>query len=152
MKPTRGRDLVALAAFAAVVTWILVRSFYGSLPPVSVFAGASLYPVALIEFVLAFVIRSRVDDRRIGTDRHQLHPITAARAVALAKASSLVGAASAATRPTHAPGVSETAARSTDRCGSRYSRKPPHTPAVAAPTSADALASAATRAAVIGCS
>jgi hypothetical protein len=95
MKPTRGRDLVALAAFAAVVTWILVRSFYGSLPPVSVFAGASLYPVALIEFVLAFVIRSRVDDRRIGTDRHQLHPITAARAVALAKASSLVGAASA---------------------------------------------------------
>ncbi|MGW4477526.1 DUF3180 domain-containing protein [Rhodococcus triatomae] len=95
MKPTRGRDLVALAAFAAAVTWILVRSFYGSLPPVSVFAGASLYPVAAIELILAFVIRSRVDEHRIGADRHQLHPITAARAVALAKASSLVGAASA---------------------------------------------------------
>ncbi|MFD1815798.1 DUF3180 domain-containing protein [Rhodococcus gannanensis] len=95
MKPTRGRDLVALAAFAAVVTWILVRSFYGSLPPVSVFAGASLYPVAVIEVILAFVVRARVDEHRIGTDRHQLHPITAARAVALAKASSLVGAASA---------------------------------------------------------
>ncbi|MGW5074579.1 DUF3180 domain-containing protein [Rhodococcus sp. NPDC004095] len=95
MKPTRVRDLLGLALFAALATWLLVRTFYGSLPPISMFAGASLYPVALIEVVLAFVIRSRVEDHRIGTDRHQLHPITAARAVALAKASALVGAASA---------------------------------------------------------
>lgn len=95
MKPTRVRDLVGLGLFAAIVTWLLVRVFYGSLPPISIFAGASLYPVALIEVVLAFVIRARVEDHRIGTDRHQLHPITAARAVALAKASALVGAASA---------------------------------------------------------
>ncbi|MGW0173359.1 DUF3180 domain-containing protein [Rhodococcus sp. NPDC003322] len=95
MKPTRVRDLLGLALFAALATWLLVRTFYGSLPPISIFAGASLYPVALIEVVLAFVIRSRVEDHRIGTDRHQLHPITAARAVALAKASALVGAASA---------------------------------------------------------
>lgn len=94
MKPTRVRDLVGLAVFAAIATWLLVRAFYGSLPPISVLAGASLYPVALIEVVLAFVIRMRVDAHRIGPDRNQLHPITAARAVALAKASALVGAAS----------------------------------------------------------
>ncbi|TQF75042.1 DUF3180 domain-containing protein [Rhodococcus spelaei] len=95
MKPTRVRDLLGLAAFAAIATWLLVRGFYGSLPPVSVFAGASLYPVAAIEAGLAFVIRARVAEHRIGPDRHQLHPITAARAAALSKASSLVGAASA---------------------------------------------------------
>lgn len=95
MKSTRVRDLLGLAAFAAVAAWLLVRAFYGSLPPISVFAGASLIPVALIEVVLAFVIRARVDEHRVGVDRHQLHPITAARAVALAKASCLVGAASA---------------------------------------------------------
>ncbi len=95
MRSTRARDLVALAAFAAVATWLLVRSFYGSLPPVTVFAAASLFPVAAIESVLAFVIRARVDEHRIGVGPRQLHPITAARAVALAKASALVGSASA---------------------------------------------------------
>ena len=94
MKSTRARDLVALAAFAAVVTWLLVRSFYGSLPPITVFAAASLFPVAVIESVLAFVIRARVEEDRIGVGPRQLHPITAARAVALAKASALVGSAS----------------------------------------------------------
>ena len=59
------------------------------------YAGASLYPVAVIEVVLALVIRSRVNDHRVGPGPRQLHPITAARAVALAKASALVGAGSA---------------------------------------------------------
>lgn len=95
MKATRARDLVALTAFAALASWLLVRGFYGSLPPVTVFAAASLYPVAAIELVLALMIRARVDEHRIGVGPRQLHPITAARAVALAKASALVGAASA---------------------------------------------------------
>lgn len=95
MKATRVRDLVGLTAFAAIATWLLVRVFYGSLPPITGFAGASLYPVAAIEAVLAFVIRARVEEHRVGVGSQQLHPITAARAVALAKASSLVGAASA---------------------------------------------------------
>lgn len=95
MKPTRVRDLAGLTVFAAIATWLLVRTFYGSLPPVSVFAGASLYPVAAIEVVLAFVIRARVESHRIGPGPREFHPIVAARAVALAKASALVGAASA---------------------------------------------------------
>jgi len=95
LETTRIRDLFALAVLAAVVAWILVRSMYGTLPPIPVYAGASLYVVAAIEVVLAFMIRSRVRKHRIGDGRGQLHPITAARAVALAKASALVGAASA---------------------------------------------------------
>ncbi|MBF6076266.1 DUF3180 domain-containing protein [Nocardia beijingensis] len=95
MKPTRILDLVANVLIAAIVAWIATRAAYDSFPPISVFAGASLYPVAAIEAVLAFVIRARVNDHQIGDGRHQLHPITAARAVALAKASAQVGSIAA---------------------------------------------------------
>ncbi|MFE7743978.1 DUF3180 domain-containing protein [Nocardia sp. NPDC057455] len=95
MKPTRILDVVANVLIAALVAWIATRVAYDSFPPISVFAGASLYPVAAIEAVLAFVIRARVNDHEIGDGRHQLHPITAARAVALAKASAQVGSIAA---------------------------------------------------------
>ncbi len=49
LKQTRIRDLLALAVLAAIVAWLLVRTMYGSLPPIPVYAGASLYPVAIIE-------------------------------------------------------------------------------------------------------
>lgn len=95
LKPTRILDLVANVLIAAIVAWIATRAAYDNFPPISVFAGASLYPVAAIEAVLAFVIRARVNDHQIGDGRHQLHPITAARAVALAKASAQVGSIAA---------------------------------------------------------
>jgi hypothetical protein len=95
MKPTRIWDLIGLFAVAAVIGWLLVSVSYDSLPPISIFAGASLFPVAIIEVVVAFLIRARINNREIGDGPRQLHPITAARAAALAKASALVGAASA---------------------------------------------------------
>ncbi|MBJ8345972.1 DUF3180 domain-containing protein [Antrihabitans sp. YC2-6] len=95
MKPTRVWDLIALFLFAALAAWLLVRGFYGQLPPVHIYAGASLYPVAVIEFIAAFMIRSRINNHEIGLGPRQLHPLTAAKAVALAKASALVGSASA---------------------------------------------------------
>lgn len=94
MKPTRVRDLLALALLAAVIAWLLVRTLYGSLPAIPVYAGASLYVAAIIEVILAFVIRSRVGKSEIGEGPGRIHPITVARSVALAKASALVGAAS----------------------------------------------------------
>lgn len=95
LKPTRIRELLVIALIATVVAWVATRIAYGSFPPISDFAGASLYPVAAIEAALGFFIRARVNDSQIGADRHQLHPITVARAVALAKASAQVGAAAA---------------------------------------------------------
>lgn len=95
LKPTRVLDLVANVLIAAIVAWVATRVAYDSFPPISTYAGASLYPVAAIEAVLAFVIRARVNDDEIGDGRHQLHPITAARAVALAKASLQVGSIAA---------------------------------------------------------
>ncbi|WP_406282613.1 DUF3180 domain-containing protein [Nocardia sp. NBC_00881] len=95
MKPTRVLDLMANVLIAAIVAWIATRMAYDNFPPISTYAGASLYPVAAIEAVLAFVIRARVNDDEVGDGRHQLHPITAARAAALAKASVQVGSIAA---------------------------------------------------------
>ncbi|MET8423035.1 DUF3180 domain-containing protein [Nocardia sp. NPDC059091] len=91
MKPTRILDLCANVLLAAIVAWVATNMAYSSFPPISVFSGASLLPVALLEAVLAFVIRQRKENHGIGPGSGQLHAITAARAVALAKASAQVG-------------------------------------------------------------
>ncbi|NKY50228.1 DUF3180 domain-containing protein [Nocardia vermiculata] len=95
LKPTKILDLLANVAIAAAIAWVVTRWAYSSLPPITVLAAASLYPVALVEAVLAFVIRARVGEHRIGDGPRQLHPINAARAVALAKASAQVGSLAA---------------------------------------------------------
>lgn len=95
MRPTKILDLLANVLIAAAVAWVATRWAYSTFPPITVIASASLYPVAAVEAVLAFVIRARVGDHRIGDGPKQLHPITAARAVALAKASAQVGSLAA---------------------------------------------------------
>lgn len=91
LKPTRVRELLANVLIAGVIAWVATRLAYANFPPISTIAGASLYPVALLEAVLGFYIRTRVSNRQIGADSRQLHPITVARALALAKASAQVG-------------------------------------------------------------
>jgi len=86
---TRVADLVGLWLLAAALSWLLVRIGYGALPPVPVLAGASLLVLAAVEVGLALVLRNRIERRR---GARLLDPIMAARSVALAKASSLVGA------------------------------------------------------------
>lgn len=86
---TRARDLVVAGLVAAVLVHLLVRVLYGQLPPLPTFAGVTLLVLAVVEAVLAFSIRTRVRAPREG---RPLQPLTAARAVALAKASSLLGA------------------------------------------------------------
>lgn len=86
---TRARDLVLAGLVAAVLVYLLVRTFYGSLPALPTFAGATLLVLAVVEAVLGFSLRTRIRDPRSG---RPLQPLTAARAVALAKASSILGA------------------------------------------------------------
>jgi hypothetical protein len=86
---TRARDLAAAGLVAAVLVYLLVRSFYGQLPPLPTFAGVTLLVLAVIEGALGISLRSRI--RKPGEGR-PLQPLTAARAVALAKASSILGA------------------------------------------------------------
>lgn len=86
---TRARDLVVAGLVTAVLIHLLVRVLYGQLPPLPTFAGVTLLVLAVIETVLAFSLRTRIRNPRGG---RPLQPLTAARAVALAKASSLLGA------------------------------------------------------------
>ena len=90
--PTRVRDLLAVAAVVGIAMWILIHYNYGAFPSLPWLAGISLYVVALLEVVIGFIVRKRVADREIGSANGQLHPINAARLVALAKASAILGA------------------------------------------------------------
>ncbi|MFT4043223.1 MAG: DUF3180 domain-containing protein [Gordonia sp. (in: high G+C Gram-positive bacteria)] len=90
--PTRLRDLALTAVVVAVIVWILVRYNYSSLPPLPLLAGVVLYILAALEIAIGFVVRARVDERQVGRAHGQLHPLTAARVLALAKASAILGA------------------------------------------------------------
>lgn len=95
MGSTKLRDLVVVAVIVGIASWILVRYNYSSLPPLPLLAGIALYVLAALEVVIGFVVRARVDSRDVGRARGQLHPITAARVLALAKASAILGAVAA---------------------------------------------------------
>jgi hypothetical protein len=86
---TRARDLAVAGLVAAVLVHLLVRVLYGQLPAMPTFAGVTLLVLAVVEVVLAFSLRTRIRNPGEGKP---LQPLTAARAVALAKASSLLGA------------------------------------------------------------
>ncbi|MFD9703161.1 DUF3180 domain-containing protein [Lentzea sp. NPDC059081] len=89
MRFTRPRDLVAVAIIAGILAHLLLRLSYDSLPPLPVLAGSTLVVIAVVEVVFAFSLRARIQ-RRAGA--RPVQPLTAARAVALAKASSVLGA------------------------------------------------------------
>ena len=87
--PTRVRDLAGYAAGVALVSWLACRQLYGDLPRLSWFLPLSLALLALAEAIAAGQLRARIRQRP-GAARVQ--PLVAARSLALAKASAVVGA------------------------------------------------------------
>lgn len=90
MTLTRPRHLFAVALVTALLVNLLVRLTYNSLPPFPLPAGATLGVLGVAEALVGSGLRARIRHRRPGTPPVQ--PLTAARAVLLAKASSLAGA------------------------------------------------------------
>jgi hypothetical protein len=88
--PTRVRDLLAIAVIAAALGWLAVRAWYGDLPKLHWFVPLSLALLAFVEIVTGSQLRARIR-RKPGTI--PIQPLAAARALALAKASAIVGAA-----------------------------------------------------------
>jgi DMSO reductase anchor subunit len=86
---TRVRDLLLVAVLVGLLTHVVFRQSYQSIPPLPTLAGSTLLVLAIVEAVLGFSLRARILRRR-GT--RPVQPLTAARAVALAKASSVLGA------------------------------------------------------------
>ena len=86
---TRARDLIAAAAIAAVLMNLLLRLSYGDLPTLPQPAGTTLLVFAIAEVVLGNTLRARIQQR---PGSRPVQALTAAKAVVLAKASSLAGA------------------------------------------------------------
>ncbi|ANZ36772.1 hypothetical protein BBK82_12540 [Lentzea guizhouensis] len=89
MRFTRPRDLATVAVIAALLAHLFLRLGYDTLPPLPRAAGSTLLALAAAEVWFAFSLRARIE-RRQGA--RPVQPLTAARAVALAKASSVLGA------------------------------------------------------------
>ena len=94
---TRPQDLLAVGLVAAVVGYALVRLNYQRMPPLPRFAGVAAALVGIGEAVAGYGLRSRIRPRERSTagapPRKPVPPLTAARAVLTAKATSLAGAA-----------------------------------------------------------
>lgn len=86
---TRPRDLLVAGLLVAVLANLVARLAYGSLPPIPALAGATLGVLGVAEALAGSSLRARIR-RRPGTKPVQ--PLVAARAVIVAKASSLAGA------------------------------------------------------------
>jgi Protein of unknown function (DUF3180) len=89
VRPTRPRDLFAVALVVAVVANLVIRLSYGSLPQMPLLGGATFGVLGLAEAIAGNTLRARIR-RRPGTQPVQ--PLVAARAVLVAKASALAGA------------------------------------------------------------
>jgi hypothetical protein len=83
---TRARDLVLTGLVTTALVYLLVRVLYGQMPQLPTFAGVTLFVLAIVEAWLGWWLRSRIRD-----PHKEFQPLTAARAVALAKASSVLG-------------------------------------------------------------
>jgi Protein of unknown function (DUF3180) len=89
ISPTRIRDLIGYAIAVATITWLAMRRWYGDLPGLNWFVPLSLLLLAIAEILAANQLRDRIR-RRPGAPA--LQPLVAARMLALAKASAVVGA------------------------------------------------------------
>jgi hypothetical protein len=94
---TRPRDLLVVGAVAAVLAYVAMRLSYQRLPPLPRFAGLAAALVGVGEAVAGFGLRRRIQLRErtatVVLTRKPVPPLTAARAVMAAKATSLAGAA-----------------------------------------------------------
>jgi len=90
MTPTRPWTLLVVAAVCALVAWLIVRSTFSSLPTLPWTAAPAMLLLAAAEAVSGRNLRARIRGRRGG---RPLAPIAVVRLAALAKASSVGGAA-----------------------------------------------------------
>jgi len=90
MTPTRPRTLLGVAVVCAVAAWLVVRATFAGLPMLPWSAAPAMLVLAVAEGLSGRNIRARLGGRRSGKP---LAPIAVARMAALAKASSLGGAA-----------------------------------------------------------
>jgi hypothetical protein len=90
MTPTRPWTLLAVAALCAVLSWLVVRSSFAALPTLPWTGAPALVVLAAAESLSGRNLRAKIMGRR---DGKPFAPIAVTRMAALAKASSMGGAA-----------------------------------------------------------
>lgn len=93
---TRWRDLAVVCLVAAVAGYLLVRVSYSRIPPLPRLAGLLAALLGIGEAVAGFGLRRRIrppERTAAAPSPRPLEPLTAARAVMVAKATALAGAA-----------------------------------------------------------
>ena len=90
MRPTRASTLAIVAVVCAVVAWLLLHSVYEKLPPLPWTGVPALLVAALAEAWTGRDLKARIAG---GRGLKPAAPLFVSRMVALAKASSLAGAA-----------------------------------------------------------
>jgi hypothetical protein len=85
MSPTRISVLIVTAAISALVSWLVLRIVYASLPPLPWTAAAAMLLLAIAEALSGRNLRARI---RGGPGLKPIAPLAAVRMAALAKASS----------------------------------------------------------------
>ena len=86
---TKLSTLLTVAVVAGLITFALVRIWYGDIPPLKWYTPATVALIAAGEAVVAVALKRRID-RRDGTEPPD--PLSVARALGYAKASAIVGA------------------------------------------------------------
>ena len=101
MTPVRRRDLAVLVLGLAVAAWLLVRAYYGQLPPLDSWLPAPLGVLAVAEAMGARTLHARLSAQREGrrgpgrtpaTAARPVEPMLVARLAVLAQASAWVAA------------------------------------------------------------
>ena len=106
MTPVRRRDLLVAVVGLAVASWLLVRTFYGDLPPLHWYMPVPLGVIALAEALGARALKERLEALRAarsgrdepsalprpGAQVRHVEPLLVARVAVLAQASAWVGA------------------------------------------------------------
>lgn len=92
MKRTPLWQLIGTGVFIALASLILTWGFYGRMAGIPVAVSLTLWVMAGVCCYLAFKVRSRLAEGRIGQDRSQLNPVTAAQFLIIGKASAWTGA------------------------------------------------------------
>ena len=92
MRRTPIDGLIAAAGFSAAAALILVRRFYGALASLDLVVPLSLWVIAVVAGWIAWVVKRRREEGRVGLDRSQLNPMQAANFMVFGKASAWAGA------------------------------------------------------------
>ncbi|TFV63890.1 UNVERIFIED_ORG: DUF3180 domain-containing protein [Bacillus sp. AZ43] len=104
MRPVPRRDLAVLAAGLALAAWLLVRAWYGELPPLDWWLPVPLAVLAVAEALGARTLKARLAALREARSRttpadqaraaavRPVEPMLVARLAVLAQASAYVGA------------------------------------------------------------